>query len=79
MLHDHRMSDYIAGEVQDYIGTEMEFYDLVPVGTEMSSLVPEKLVNCGYLDITEDDFPEMKLASGACRPSAGIRLPHCGR
>lgn len=27
----------------------------------MSSLVPEKLVNCGYLDITEDDFPEMKL------------------
>ncbi len=21
----------------------------------------EKLVNCGYLDITEDDFPEMKL------------------
>ncbi|EKC54401.1 hypothetical protein OBE_12108, partial [human gut metagenome] len=24
------MSDYIAGEVQDYIGTEMEFYDLVP-------------------------------------------------
>ena len=61
MLHDHRMSDYIAGEVQDYIGTEMEFYDLVPVGTEMSSLVPEKLVNCGYLDITEDDFPEMKL------------------
>lgn len=41
--------------------TEMEFYDLVPVGTEMSSLVPEKLVNCGYLDITEDDFPEMKL------------------
>ena len=53
--------DYIAGEVQDYIGTEMEFYDLVPVGTEMSSLVPEKLVNCGYLDITEDDFPEMKL------------------
>ena len=61
VLHDHRMSDYIAGEVQDYIGTEMEFYDLVPVGTEMSSLVPEKLVNCGYLDITEDDFPEMKL------------------
>ena len=34
VLHDHRMSDYIAGEVQDYIGTEMEFYDLVPVGTE---------------------------------------------
>ncbi len=61
VLHDHRMSDYIAGEVQDYIGTEMEFYDLVPVGTEMSSLVPEKLVNCGYLDITENDFPEMKL------------------
>ncbi len=52
MLHDHRMSDYIAGEVQDYIGTEMEFMILVPVGTEMSSLVPEKLVNCGYLDIS---------------------------
>lgn len=25
VLHDHRMSDYIAGEVQDYIGTELNF------------------------------------------------------
>lgn len=61
VLHDHRMSEYIAGQVQNYIGTEMEFYDLVPVGTEMSSLVPEKLVNCGYLDITEDNFSEINL------------------
>lgn len=61
VLHDHKMSEYIAGPVQNYIGTEMEFYDLVPVGTEMSSLVPEKLVNCGYLDITEDNFPEIEL------------------
>lgn len=61
VLHDHRMSEYMAGQVQNYIGTEMEFYDLVPVGTEMSSLVPEKLVNCGYLDITKDNFPEINL------------------
>ena len=61
VLHEHRMSEHIAGQVQNYIGTEMEFYDLVPVGTEMNSLVPEKLVNCGYLDITEDNFPEIEL------------------
>lgn len=61
ILHDHRMSEYVSGQIPNYIGSEMEFYNLVPVGTEMSGLVPVKLANCGYLDITEDHFPAMEL------------------
>ena len=39
----------------------IEVYDLVPVGTDMSDLLPETLVNCGYLDITKEGFPELEL------------------
>ena len=48
-------------QVLEQLGTPIEVYDLVPVGTDMSDLLPETLVNCGYLDITKEGFPELEL------------------
>ena len=45
----------------EQLGNTIEVYDLVPVGTDMSDLLPETLVNCGYLDITKEGFPELEL------------------
>ena len=61
LLHDHRVSEYAEEQVLEQLGTPIEVYDLVPVGTDMSDLLPETLVNCGYLDITKEGFPELEL------------------
>ncbi|MEE1444829.1 MAG: ABC transporter permease [Blautia sp.] len=61
ILHNHRISEYAMKSYEEKIGTEIEVYDLVPVGTEMAGLTPETMVNCGYLDITKDDFPSLNL------------------
>ena len=61
LLHDHRLSETVAENAMQQVGKEIEVYDLVPVGTEMSGQVPETLVNCGYLDITEEQFPDLNL------------------
>ena len=56
LLHDHRVSEYAEEQALEQLGNTIEVYDLVPVGTDMSGLLPETLVNCGYLDITKEDF-----------------------
>lgn len=61
LLHDHRVSEYAEEQALEQLGNTIEVYDLVPVGTDMSGLVPETLVNCGYLDITKEGFPELEL------------------
>ena len=61
LLHDHRLSETVAEKAMQQVGKEIEVYDLVPVGTEMSGLIPETLINCGYLDITEEQFPDLNL------------------
>ena len=61
LLHDHRVSEYAEERALEQLGTPIEVYNLVPVGTDMSALLPETLVNCGYLDITKEGFPELKL------------------
>lgn len=61
LLHEHQITKEKKARSEKQMGTEIEIYDLVPVGTEMASLVPEKLVNCGYLDIMEETFPDFDL------------------
>ena len=61
LLHDHRVSEYAEEQALEQLGNTIEVYDLVPVGTDMSGLLPETLVNCGYLDITKEGFPELEL------------------
>ena len=61
LLHDHRVSEYAEEQALEQLGNTIEVYDLVPVGTDMSDLLPETLVNCGYLDITKEGFPELEL------------------
>ena len=50
LLHDHRVSEYAEEQVLEQLGTPIEVYDLVPVGTDMSDLLPETLVSAvsGY-------------------------------
>ena len=61
LLHDHRVSEYAEEQALEQLGNTIEVYDLVPVGTDMSDRLPETLVNCGYLDITKEGFPELEL------------------
>ena len=58
----------LMNDIETTIGNELHsvenikgFYPIVEKNGKENIKVPEKLVNCGYLDITEDDFPEMKL------------------
>ena len=61
LLHEHQIAESNAVQAVKQVGTEIEVYDLVPVGTEMTNLVPEKLVNCGYVDIMDEEFPDLDL------------------
>ena len=47
--------------MEQMLGNTIEVYDLVPVGTDMSDRLSETLINCGYLDITKEGFPELEL------------------
>lgn len=61
LLHEHQIAEVNTEQPVKQVGTEIQVYDLVPVGTEMTNLVPEKLVNCGYVDIMDKKFPELDL------------------
>ena len=61
LLHDHRVSEYSEERALEQLGNTIEVYDLVPVGTDMSDRLSETLINCGYLDITKEGFPELEL------------------
>ena len=60
-IHEHQIAESNVVQAVKQVGTEIEVYDLVPVGTEMTNLVPEKLVNCGYVDIMDEEFPDLDL------------------
>lgn len=59
ILHRHPLSEAAKENTEKYIGTSIGIYDLVPVGTDMSGYRPVPLVNCGYLDLTDHEFPEL--------------------
>lgn len=61
LVHDHRVSEDMQEKALNQVHTEIQVYDLVPVGTDMTEQIPETLVNCGYLDITEEAFPNIDL------------------
>lgn len=59
ILHNHLIPEYSNKIAADYIGHNIGVYDLVPVGTDMSNYTPFQLINCGYVDIANKDFPEL--------------------
>lgn len=59
ILHNHLIPEYSNKIAADYIGHNIGVYDLVPVGTDMSNYTPFQLINCGYIDIANNDFPEL--------------------
>ncbi len=59
ILHNHLIPEYSNKIAADYIGHNIGVYDLVPVGTNMSNYTPFQLINCGYIDIANNDFPEL--------------------
>lgn len=61
ILHDHRLTKESLEFSREQMGENIKLYDLVPVGTEMAGLPFETVVNCGYLDITEEGFPGLNL------------------
>lgn len=56
LLHDHRVSEYAEGQALEQLGNTIEVYDLVPVGTDMSGLVPETLVIADIWILQRKDF-----------------------
>lgn len=59
LLHHNRLSEDAAKDLHTLIGKSIGVFDLVPVGTDMRSMKAVPLVNCGYLNIHDKNFPEM--------------------
>ncbi|MDD3279883.1 MAG: ABC transporter permease [Lachnospiraceae bacterium] len=61
ILHNHLLSEQGAEVAKKKIGKNIGVCDLVPVGTDMSESTSIPLVNCGYIDISKKEFPDLDL------------------
>ncbi len=59
ILHNHLIPQYCNKMTTDYMGHNIGVYDLIPSGTDISNYTPFQLINCGYIDIADNNFPEL--------------------
>ena len=62
ILHSHLASGEREQEQQKLIGETVILNDIVEQGTKITDMNSIQLKNCGYLDITASDFPDLKLS-----------------
>lgn len=62
ILHNHFSSRENEQEQEELIGESVSLYDIVPQGTKITELSSIQLQNCGYLDISNAGFPDLKLS-----------------
>ncbi len=62
VLHNHLTSVENKQEQKALIGKSISLYDIVPQGTKLTEMNSIQLKNCGYLDISISDFPNLKLS-----------------
>ena len=62
ILHNHLASGENKQKQEDLIGETISLYDIAPQGTKITEMNSIQLKNCGYLDISASDFPDLKLS-----------------
>ncbi len=62
ILHNKLLPQNSRRDATEHMGSLIGVSDLVPVGTDMTGIKVMQLNNCGYLDISQKEFPEIGLA-----------------
>ncbi len=68
ILHNHLSSKGNEKTQEGLIGKSILLYDIAPQGTKVSEISSIQLQNCGYLDISNNGFPDLNLSDNGADP-----------